>query len=73
MIDKDDNDDYWADPRELLGGRSRPSDGNYNDNGEDEEDTQGGENGTRKLQGTKDGKGKGKGKGKGNCQEKGCV
>jgi len=65
------------------GARSRPGDGNDNADGESEEDTQGGEKGTRKGKGTKDGKGKGKatedgkgkgkGNGKGNGKGKGIV
>jgi len=83
IIDEDDDDDNWADPGAPSGGRSRPGDGNHNDNGESEEDTQGGEKGTRKGKGTKDGKGKGKatedgkgkgkGNGKGNGNGKGIV
>jgi len=65
------------------GGRSSPGDGIHNDDGKREEDTQGGEKGTRKGNGTKDGKGKGKatedgkrkrkGKGNGNGNVKGIV
>jgi hypothetical protein len=66
IIDEDVDDENWADPGALSGGRSRPGDGNDNDNGQGEEDIQGGEKGTRKGKGTKDGKGKGKGKAKGN-------
>jgi len=83
IIDKDDDDDNWADRGAPSGGRSRPGDGNDNDDGESEEDTQGGEKGTRKGKGTKDGKGKGKvtedgkgkrkGNGKGNGKGKGIV
>jgi len=81
MIDEDDDDDNWADPGAPSGGRSRPSDGNDNDDSEGEEDTQGGEKGTGKEKGTKDGTGKGKGKateegkgkGKGNGNGKGIV
>ena len=75
IIDEDDDDDNWADPGEPSGGRSRPGDGNDNDDGESEEDTQGGEKGTGKEKGTKDGKGKGKatenGKGKGKVKGQG--
>jgi hypothetical protein len=44
------------------GGWSRPSNGNDNNDYEGEEDTQGGDKGTRKENGTKDGNGKGEGK-----------
>jgi len=48
IIDKDDDDENWADPGAPSGGRSRRGDGNDNDDGEVEEDTQGGEKGTGK-------------------------
>jgi len=83
IIDEDDGDDNWADPGAPSGGRSRPGNGNDNDDGKSEEDTQGGEKRTRKGKGTKDGKGKGKatedgkgkgkGNGKGNGKGKGIV
>jgi len=83
IIDVDDDDDNWADPGRPSGGRSRPDDGNDNDQGESEEDTQGGAKGNGKRKGTKDGKvkgkatengkGKEKGKGKGNGKGKGIV
>jgi len=83
IIDEDDDDDNWADPGTPSSGRSRPGDGNDNDDGESDEDMQRGEKGTRKWKGTKDGKGKGKatedgkgngkGKGKENCKGKGIV
>jgi hypothetical protein len=79
IIDEDDDDDNWADPESPSGGKSRPSDGNDNDDSEGEEDTPGSEKG----QGRKDGKeqgmwkateeGKGKGTGKGNGKGKGIV
>jgi len=82
-IDDDDDDDNGADPGALSGGRSRPGDGNDNDDGESEQDTQGGEKGTEKRKrtqdgkgtgkATEDGKGKGKGKVKGNGKEKGIL
>jgi hypothetical protein len=72
-IDEDDDVENRADSGALSCGRSRPCDGNDNDNGEGEEDTQGGEKGTGKGKGTMDGKGKGKGKGKGNGKWKGIV
>jgi hypothetical protein len=62
ITDEEDGDDNGADPRAPRCGWSRPSDGNDNDNCEGEEDTKSGEKGTRKGNGTKDGKGKGKGK-----------
>jgi len=62
IINEDDDDENWVDPGAPSGGRSRPSDGNDNDDSEGEEDMQGGEKGTRKGKGTKDGKRKGKGK-----------
>jgi len=79
IIDKDDDDENWADPGGPSGGRSRPGDDNDNDDGEGEEDTQGGEKATGKGKGTKYGKGKGKekgkgkGKGRGNGKGKGIV
>jgi len=81
IIDEDDDDDNWADPGAPSSRRSRPSDGNDNDDSEGEEDTQGGEKWTGKGNGTKDGKGKRKGKateevkgkGKGNGKGKGIV
>jgi hypothetical protein len=73
IINKDDDDENWADPGVLSGGRSHPSDNIDNDDGEGEEDTQGGEKGAGKGKGTKDRKGKGKGKGKGNGKGKGIV
>jgi len=41
IIDEDDDDDNWADPSAPSSGRSRPGDGNDNDDAESEEDTQG--------------------------------
>jgi hypothetical protein len=72
-IDKDDDDDYWAESGMLSGVNSRPGDGDDIDNGEGKEDKQGGEKGTMKGMGTKDGKGIGKGKWKGNGKGKGIV
>jgi hypothetical protein len=37
IIDQNDDDENWADPGALSGGRSNPSDGNENDDGEGEE------------------------------------
>ena len=73
IIDEDDDDENWADPRAPSSGRSCPGNGNDNDNGEGEEDAQCGEKGTGKGKGTKDGKRKGKGKGKGNGKGKRIV
>jgi hypothetical protein len=81
IIDEDDDYDNWADPGAPSGDRSRSSNGNDNDDSEGEEGMQGGEKGTGKRKGTKDGKGKGKGKateegkgkGKGNGKGKGIV
>jgi hypothetical protein len=73
IIEEDDDDDNWADPGAPSGGRSRPGDGNYNDDGEGEEDTQGGEKVTGQGKGTKDGKVKGKLKGKGNGKGESIV
>jgi hypothetical protein len=39
-IDKDDNDEHWADAGALSSGMGRPSDVNKNDDGDCEEDTQ---------------------------------
>jgi len=58
IIDEDVDDENWADPGAPSGGRSRPGNGNDNDYGEGEEDTQGGDKGTVKGKGTKDRKGK---------------
>jgi hypothetical protein len=75
IIDKDDDDDNWADSGVRSGGRRRPGDGNDNDDGQSEEDIQRGEKGIGKGKGTKNGKGKGmatgNGKGKGNRKGKG--
>jgi len=81
IIDEDNDDKNWADPRAPCSGRSRLSDSNDNDDSEGEEDTQGSEKGTGKGKSTKDGQGKGKGKateegkwkGKGNGKGKGIV
>jgi len=42
IINEDDDDENWAESRAPSGGRSHPGDGNGNDAGEGEEDTQGG-------------------------------
>ena len=73
LINEDDDDENWADPGALSGGRRRPGAVNDNDNGEGEEDMHGGEKGTGERKGTKDGKWKGKGKGKRNGKGKGIV
>jgi hypothetical protein len=62
IIHKDDVDENWAHSGVPSGVRSRPSDGNDNDDCEGQEDTQGGEKGTGKLKGTNNGNGKVKGK-----------
>jgi len=71
IIDQNDDDENWADPGGPCGGGIRPGDGNVNADSEDEEDTQGGEKGTGKGKGTKDGMGKRKGNGKGKATEEG--
>jgi hypothetical protein len=83
IIDEDHDDLNWADAGAPSGGRSRPGDGNDNDDCEREEDTLGGAKGIRKWKrtmngkgkgkATEDGKGQGKGKGKGNGKRKGIV
>jgi hypothetical protein len=81
IIDVDDDEENCADPGAPSGGRSRPSDGNDNENSAGEEDMQGSEKGTGKGKGTNNGKAKGKGnateegkgKGKGNIEGKGIV
>ena len=71
IMDEDDHDENWADPRALSGGTSHPNNNIDNDNSEGEEDTQGGEKGTGKEKGTMDGKGKEKGKWKGKANGQG--
>jgi len=39
IIDENDDDENWADPAALSGGKSLPSNGNDNDNGEGVKDT----------------------------------
>jgi hypothetical protein len=79
MINKDDDDENWADRGGPSSGRSRSGDRKDNDDSEGGEDTQRGEKETEKGKGRKDGKGKGKGKateevkGKGNSKGKGIV
>jgi hypothetical protein len=73
IIDEGDAEYNWADPRPLLGGRSRTSNGNDNDDGEGEDGTQGSEKGSGNGKGTKDSTWKGKGKGKENGKGKGIV
>jgi hypothetical protein len=79
IIDKDEDDENWADPRALSGARSRPSDENDNNDIQDEEDTQGSVKEIRKRKCTKDGTGKGmgkareNGKGKGSSKGKGII
>jgi hypothetical protein len=57
----------------LSNGSSHPGDGNHHDDGEDQEGTQGGEQGTGKRKRTKAGTGIGKGKWNGNCKGNGIV
>jgi hypothetical protein len=59
IIAEDDDNENWADPGRLSGGRSWLGNGNDTDDGEGEEHTQRGENGTGKWKGTQDGKWKG--------------
>jgi hypothetical protein len=73
IIDKDDDNENWVDPRAQSGARSRPGDGNDDDDGERKEATQGCEKSIGKGKGKKDGKGTGKGKVKGNAKGKGIV
>jgi len=81
IIDDDDDDENWADPRTPSRGRSCSNDSNDNDDSEGEEDTQGGEKGPGNGKSTNDGKWKakgkpteeGKGKGKGNGKGKSIV
>jgi hypothetical protein len=83
IINEDDDEENWADTGVQSSRRSCRGDGNNNDDGESEEDTEGGVKGTRKKKGTTDGKargkatedrkGKGKGTGMGNGKEKGIV
>jgi hypothetical protein len=60
IIDEDHDDLNWADAGAPSGGRSRPGDGNDNDDCEREEDTLGGAKGIREGKRTMNGKGKGK-------------
>jgi len=62
IIDEDDDDEHWADPRAPSGGRGNPGDDNDNDDGVGEEETQGGGKRTAKRMGSKDGNRMGKGK-----------
>jgi hypothetical protein len=74
IINDDDDEEDWADPKEPCGGWSHPGDGNHNAEGYGEEDIHGDEKWTGKVQGTKDGTGKGKatedGNGKGKAMWK---
>ena len=51
IIDANDQNEKWEDPGAPSSGRSRPSYGNDNYDGEGEEDTQGSERGTGKEKG----------------------
>jgi len=72
-IDENDDDENWEDPGVASCGRSCRGDGNVNDDGEGEEETQGGENVSETVKWTKDGMGNGnrKGMGKGRQWRKG--
>jgi hypothetical protein len=82
IIDKDHDDDIWADPGAPSAGRCGAGDGNDNDRCQSEEDMQGDEKGTGNGNRKKDwkstgkaseaGKGKGKEMGKGNTKGK-CI
>jgi len=56
-IDEDTDDVNWADPEVSSGGRSHPSDDNYIDDGEGQENMLRSQNGTRKGKGTTHNKG----------------
>jgi hypothetical protein len=79
IIHEDKDKENCADPTAPNHGGKRPNDGYANHNPEGEQDTQGGEKGTRKGKRSKDGKGKGigkakeKGKGKRNGKGTGIV
>jgi hypothetical protein len=62
IFDEENDDENWADPGALSGGRSRRRDGNDTDDSEGKGDAQGGEEETRKEMSTKAGSGKGMGK-----------
>jgi hypothetical protein len=57
MIDNDYEDEYRVDPRGPRGRRTNHHNSNNNHDCEGDEDTKGGESGTRKGYGTTDGKG----------------
>ena len=56
IIEEDDDDENWAVPARASSERSRSGDGNDNDDIKGKQVTQGGEKGTEKVMGTKDGK-----------------
>jgi len=58
IIDEDDDDENSADPGVASSGMRRPGNGNDNDDGDHEVNTQGIEKGTTNYKGKKDGKGK---------------
>jgi len=60
IINEDDDDENWGDPGAPSSGRSCPSNGCDNHNGEGKEHTQIHEKGTGERKGTQDGEGKGK-------------
>ena len=79
IIKEYDDNENWSDSGVLGCGRCCPDDGNDTDEGESEEERQGGQKGTGKANGMKNGKGigeatehgKGNGKGMGMQQRKG--
>jgi len=71
IIDHNDDDENWADPGMATSRRSRPGKGNDNVDGECEEGTHCGEQGTEKGKGTMDGKWQGMRKGKATENTKG--
>jgi len=83
IIEEDNDNKNWVDPGGPSSGRSHPHNGDYDHEGEGEQDRQGGDAGTRKGKGRKNGKitwkatqdrkGKGMGKRKGNGKGKGNV
>ena len=60
IINEENDVENCADPEALSSGRSRPGDGDDNDNGKGEEDTQGSEKVTGNGKGTTEGQGNGK-------------
>jgi len=58
IIEEDDDDENWAHPGAPSSGRTRPGDGNDNDDGVGEEDMRASETGTSNGKGTMDGEGR---------------